>query len=156
MDNFNIELREDGMLNYHSDQNGSEPQIVQARYCFPWSSPKHFITLRNLEGEEVQLIEDLNTLPDPIHQAIESSINNSAFVFIVEKILKLETEFEIRNWLVETKQGEIKFQMKIDDWPRETPEGGLLFRDVSGDLYLIPQPHQLDAKSKKLIWGFLD
>jgi hypothetical protein len=34
--------------------------------------------------------------------------------------------------------------------------GGLLIRDVGGDLYRLPAPETLDARSRELLWAFVD
>jgi hypothetical protein len=36
------------------------------------------------------------------------------------------------------------------------PKGGLLIRDVAGDLYRLPDPKTLDRKSRELLWAFVD
>ena len=36
------------------------------------------------------------------------------------------------------------------------PGGGVLIRDVSGDLYHIPAPESLDRKSRELMYSFVD
>jgi hypothetical protein len=36
------------------------------------------------------------------------------------------------------------------------PGGGLLIRDVAGDLYHVPDPSDLDRKSRELLWAFVD
>ncbi len=48
------------------------------------------------------------------------------------------------------------FQTHLDDWPRETPGGGLLIRDVAGDLYFVPDPGGLDGGSREWLWAFVD
>lgn len=68
----------------------------------------------------------------------------------------MEEEIEIRSFRVRTAQGERRFQTLPDEWPREMPGGGLLIKDVAGDLYLVPRPESLDASSRKLLWAFLD
>jgi hypothetical protein len=42
------------------------------------------------------------------------------------------------------------------DNPRRLANGEVLIKDVSNDLYLIPNPKGLDAKSLKLLWVYLD
>jgi hypothetical protein len=36
------------------------------------------------------------------------------------------------------------------------PDGGLLLRDLAGDLYRLPDKSALDARSRKLLWAFVD
>lgn len=71
-------------------------------------------------------------------------------------VLEIEEEIEIRQWTVETRQGKRSFQTHLDDWPRVLPSGGLLIRDVAGDLYKLADPNGLDRKSRALLWAFVD
>src|SRR5438046_8710029 len=59
----------------------------------------------------------------------------AGFVFKVTQVTAIEEEVEIRHWRVETVQGTRSFQTRLDAWPRLLPHGGLLLRDVAGDLY---------------------
>ena len=54
------------------------------------------------------------------------------------------------------RQGARLFQTHLDDWPRVLSSGGLLIRDVAGDLYHIAAPEALDKKSRELLWAFVD
>src|SRR5206468_2712862 len=46
--------------------------------------------------------------------------------------------------------------LRLDDWPRLLPHGGLLVRDVAGDLYHLADPTALDKRSRALLWAFVD
>ena len=74
----------------------------------------------------------------------------------IERLESVEEEVEIRNWLVQTRQGPRRFQTRLDDWPRDLPGGGVLIRDLAGDLYLVADPHALDKHSRSLLWAFVD
>jgi hypothetical protein len=53
-------------------------------------------------------------------------------------------------------QGPRTFQTARDHWPRDLPGGGLLLRDVAGDLYMIADLAALDAASRAALWAFVD
>ena len=72
------------------------------------------------------------------------------------RVVSIEEEVEIRQWKVETRHGPRSFQTHLDDWPRVLPMGGLLIRDVGGDLYLLAAPGEMDRRSKELLWAFVD
>ncbi len=38
----------------------------------------------------------------------------------------------------------------------EVPGGGIVIRDVAGDLYHVADPEKLDAKSRTWLWAFVD
>jgi len=76
-------------------------------------------------------------------------------VLQVTRVVSIDEEVEIRQWTVETRHGSRSFQTHLDDWPRVLPDGGLLIRDVAGDLYRLTVT-DLDKKSRDLLWAFVD
>ncbi len=149
-----IERKEDGRLLVRHGAFGTRHASVQR--CFPWSEPQRFISLRDDEGEELVLVDHLENLDDRSRHAVEEALAEAGFVFEVRSIHAIETEFEIRDWHVNSDQGELRFQTRLDEWPRETRDGSLLLRDVAGNLIRFPQPDTLDRKSADLLWSYLD
>lgn len=133
-----------------------EAVAVRLRQCFPWSEPHRHLSLRDDDDEEVALVEDPATLPTESRQALEQALAEAGFVLEVTRVLSIDEEVEIRQWNVETKHGPRSFQTHLDDWPRALPMGGLLIRDVAGDLYLLADPLGMDRRSKELLWAFVD
>ena len=131
------------------------PVPVRLRQCFPWSEPGRHLSLRDGEDREVALVEDPAALPPASRDALERALAEAGFVLEVTRVLDIEEEVEIRQWTVETRQGRRKFQTHLDDWPRVLPGGGLLIRDVAGDLYRLTVT-ELDKKSRELLWAFVD
>ena len=131
-------------------------RAVRVTRCFPWSEPSRYLSLRDAEDEEVALIHDLGELGAGSRRALAESLIEAGFLLQVEGVEKVEEEIEIRTFRVRTRQGVRSFQTLRDEWPRRMPGGGLLIRDVVGDLYFIPNPSSLDEKSQKLLWPFLD
>jgi hypothetical protein len=133
-----------------------EPVSVRLRQCFPWSEPRLHLSLRNDEDREVAIIDDPEELDGESRQALEQALAQAGFVLEVTRVLDIDEEVEIRQWTVETRQGRRSFQTHLDDWPRTLPNGGLLLRDVAGDLYRLAAPATMDAKSRELLWAFVD
>jgi uncharacterized protein DUF1854 len=129
---------------------------VRLRQCFPWSEPHRHLSLRDEDDEEVALVEDPAGLEPESRRAIEQALAEAGFVLEVLRVLSIDEEVEIRQWKVETRHGPRFFQTHLDDWPRALPMGGLLIRDVSGDLYLLAAPSEMDKRSKELLWAFVD
>lgn len=148
-----LELRADGRLWVSV---GAAPRAVSVRRCFPWSEPTRFISLRDDDQEEVLLVRDPAELEPASRQVLEAALAAAGFVLQVTKVLSVEEEIEIRHWKVETLQGARSFQTRLDDWPRTLPSGGVLIRDVAGDLYLVQAPDQMDRHSRELLWAFVD
>jgi hypothetical protein len=132
------------------------PVAVRLRQCFPWSEPGLHLSLRDDEDREVAIIDDPAHLEDESRRALEHAIAEAGFVLEVTRVLDIDEEVEIRQWVVETEQGRRSFQTHLDDWPRVLPSGGLLIRDVAGDLYRFSSPGTMDKKSRELLWAFVD
>ena len=150
---FTLERRADARLWLVRD-NWERP--VWVRRCFPWSEPTRFVSLRNQDDEEVALIPDAAELDADSRRILEDALAEAGFLFELTGVLAIDEEVEIRHWRVLTRQGPRSFQTRLDDWPRELPRGGLLIRDLGGDLYCLPDLAGLDRKSRELLWSFVD
>ena len=135
---------------------GGAPVAVRLRQCFPWSEPRRHLSLRDAEDREVAFVEDPAQLAPASRAALEQALAEAGFVLEVTRVLSIDEEVEIRQWVVETRQGRRAFQTHLDDWPRVLPAGGLLIRDVGGDLYRLPAPATMDGRSRELLWAFVD
>jgi hypothetical protein len=148
-----LEWRADGSL---WALRGDEERPVSVRRCFPWTEPTRHLSLRDADEEEFALVRDPAELDARSRAALEMALAVAGFVFEVIRVLEIEEEVEIRRWRVETRQGPRTFQTRLDDWPRSLPHGGLLIRDLAGDLYHLGKTDQLDKKSRELLWAFVD
>jgi uncharacterized protein DUF1854 len=148
-----LEWRADGSL--WAVRSDAE-RAVSVRRCFPWSEPTRHLSLRDSDEEEFALVRDPAELDPRSRVALETALTVAGFVFEVTHVLEIDEEVEIRHWRVETQQGPRAFQTRLDDWPRTLPHGGLLIRDLAGDLYHLGRPERLDRKSRELLWAFVD
>jgi hypothetical protein len=148
-----LEKRADGQLwALHHDRETP----VRVQRCFPWSEPAAYLSLRDAEGEEVALIPDPARLDPASRRSLEEALLEAGFVLEVTAIEEVEEEVEIRTWRVLTRQGARTFQTRLDDWPYGVPGGGVVIRDVAGDLYYVAAPAEMDARSRRWLWAFVD
>ncbi|HVJ20433.1 MAG TPA: DUF1854 domain-containing protein [Polyangiaceae bacterium] len=148
-----LERRVDGKLWLVRAEGDVAVEIVR---CFPWTSPRRYLSLRNAEGEEQAFVSDAAELDAASRLAVDATLARSSFVLEIARILAVEEDFELRSWRVETAHGPRTFQTPLDGWPRELDSGGLVVEDVYGDLYRVTDPDKLDPKSKRLLWAFVD
>ncbi|HYT64660.1 MAG TPA: DUF1854 domain-containing protein [Gemmatimonadales bacterium] len=148
-----LEWRDDGSLWAVRDDG---ERAVSVRRCFPWTEPARHLSLRDADEEEFVFVRDPAELDARSRAALETALAVAGFVFEVTQVLEIEEEVEIRRWRVETRQGPRTFQTRLDDWPRTLPHGGLLIRDLAGDLYHLAAPEQMDRRSRELLWAFVD
>src|SRR5438876_5261790 len=135
---------------------GDAERAVWVRRCFPWSEPARFVSLRDDDEEEFALVRDPAELDPASRRVLEEALVAAGFVFEITRVTAIEEEVEIRHWRVETRQGARSFQTHLDAWPRLLPHGGLLIRDVAGDLYHVTDPAVLVETSLALLWAFVD
>lgn len=148
-----LAARADGRLT--AEQDGRS-RAVWVRQAFPWSEPQRYLSLRDDDEEEFAFVADVRTLDADSRRALEHALVVAGFVLGVTAVRSIEEEVEVRHWTVETHQGPRVFQTRLDDWPRQLPDGGLLIRDVAGDLYLVADPDALDRHSREQLWSFVD
>ena len=129
---------------------------VSVHRLFPWSSAGDHVSLRDGENQEFAFVAQSAWLGAASREVLDEALQMASFVLEVTKVLEVEEEIEIRVWRVETRQGPRVFQTRLDDWPRELPGGGILIRDVAGDLYHVPDPDALDRGSQETLWAFVD
>ena len=140
----------DGQL--WAERGGRRTAVVVHR-CFPWSDPSRYISLRDRDGE-FAFVGDTHELDDASRAALESALAVAGFLLEITAVLDVTEEVEIRNWVVGTRQGARRFQTRRDHWPAKMADGGLLIRDVAGDLYHVPDPEALDPASRKWLWAY--
>ena len=150
---FSLERRPDGRLWLIGD--GRETPVNVTR-CFPWSEPTRFFALRDPSDEEIAMVTSPSELDSDSRLALESALAEAGFVFQLVSVEEIEEEVELRCWNATTTQGPRRFQTRVDDWPRTLVDGRLLITDVAGDLYLLPSREFLGARSREVLWAFLD
>ncbi|MGI9627768.1 MAG: DUF1854 domain-containing protein [Longimicrobiales bacterium] len=133
---------------------GDNEEMVKVQRCFPWSDPGRFVSLRDEEDVEFAYVSDVAALDPDSRKALEGAMAEAGFLLEVTAVHEVAEEIEIRSWSVSTAQGERTFQTRLDDWPLQTPNGGILIRDVSGDLYHVPSINGLDEGSRGLLWAY--
>jgi hypothetical protein len=148
-----LERRHDGQL--WATVGARECPVWVCR-CFPWSAPGEWISLRDGDEEEVALVRQREELDPESRVALDHALREVAFVLQVDAVDAVEDEIEIRTFHVVTPDGPRRFQTLRDEWPREMPGGGLLIRDVAGDLYRVEDPDSMDRASRKRLWAFRD
>ena len=146
-----LRWRTDGQL--WAETGGCRAPVVVHR-CFPWSDPARHISLRDQDEEEFAYVRDLSELEEESRAALERALVAAGFLLEITAVEDVSEEIEIRHWAVRTRQGSRRFQTRLDDWPVAVAGGGLLIRDLAGDLYHVPDPEALDPQSRQWLWVY--
>ncbi|MDE2980097.1 MAG: DUF1854 domain-containing protein [Gemmatimonadota bacterium] len=146
-----LRWRPDGQL--WAEAGGRSAPVVVHR-CFPWSDPARHISLRDHDEEEFAYVRDVSELGEKSRAALERALVAAGFLLEITAVVDVSEEVEIRHWAVRTRQGSRRFQTRLDDWPVQIAGGGLLIRDLAGDLYHVPDPEALDSGSRDWLWAY--
>jgi hypothetical protein len=131
-------------------RGAAEPvENVKVARCFPWSLGDEFISVRNSEGKEIVLLENLDGIDPQTRALIDQELSEKVFVPKIRRIIKYTAEFDVVSITADTDRGEVTFQIRNHDDVRMLSPKRALFRDVDGNIYEIEDFHALDAISRK-------
>lgn len=149
--------RDDGRLVLRHDLDGKAAETpIRVACCFPWSNREEFISLRDDKGRELDFVESLTQMDEKGRRLIGEELNSGLFVPRITEVKAIERQAELFLWRVETEAGPRNFLTGHDEHPRTLPDGRVLIKDVSNDLYIIENPKTLNSKSCRLLWSYLD
>jgi hypothetical protein len=137
------------------DSSGRRHIGVEAVRAFPISDPQHAISICDSKGREILYIPSLDTLPTSIRETLELELSQREFVPIIRRILNCPPDTEPTEWKVETDRGVTVFQLESETDVHRNEGGRVTLVDSHGIRYLIPDPKQLDAHSRRILDRFL-
>jgi hypothetical protein len=124
---------------------------VRIRRSFPWTSPGKFISIRNKEGKEVLLIDDLAALPAGLRATIDAHLGATNFIPRILRVLNVDVRFGFQQWRVQTDRGPAEFRVQEREDIRFMPDGRFCVKDADGNLYELPPLHELDENTRRAI-----
>lgn len=129
---------------------------IQIAACFPWSHPQQFISLRDDKGHELYLIDTLAELDLDRRMLVEEELALRNFLPRVLEIRNIADQMEFFHWEVSTTAGPRSFLTRRHERPRQLRDGQMLIKDVCSDIYIVSRSEEMDPKSLKLLWVYLD
>ena len=124
---------------------------VRLRRAFPWSDSARFVSVRDAEGKELLLIEELNTVSQEQRSLIERWLADHTLIPRITSIQDLDVRFGYQQWTVTTDRGPIEFRVQEREDIRFLPDGRFQLKDADGNVYELPAVHTLDDASRKAI-----
>ncbi len=108
---------------------------VDLKPCFPNTLKNQFFSIRDNDGKELVLLENLKLLEEDSKMIIEEYLKFKSFKFKIIGIYLIEEDFGVRHFEVKTVNGDRNFQTNLDDWPRLENENLVVINDIYGDQY---------------------
>jgi len=128
-------------------EDGTEYAKVRAMRAFPLSAQERYIVLRDEEGKELAMIKDPGELDAKSRRALEVELEKSYFVPQITSINKIDEDFGVPKWDVETDRGHRRFELGTRNDAKMVGRGRVLIKDIDGNRYEISNYHGMDAKS---------
>lgn len=149
-DEFDLIVDEQGRLLLR--QPGKDDVVdVRLRRAFPWSKPGNFISIRDAEGKQLLLIDDLEPLDADRRTTIEHWLGDTSFVPRIVSVDDVDVRFGYQQWKVRTDRGKAEFRVQEREDIRFLPDGRFRIKDADGTVYEMVRLDELDETSRRAI-----
>lgn len=150
METFGLRLDEQGKLTL--TRPGEEDVAdVRLRRAFPWSHPKHFVSIRSSEGKELLMVDDPEGLPNELRKLIDQTLAATIFIPRITRIEAVDVRFGYQQWQVRTDRGPAAFRVNEREDIRFLPDGRFSIKDADGTVYEMPRLDDLDEHSRRAV-----
>jgi hypothetical protein len=149
-----IERDGDGHLVLHlREEARAVGSVVSA---FPLTQPGSMVSLRDEEGVEIGILEDVRKLEPASCEIMTEELERAYFMPTITDILDIEEELGVVIWEVETDKGPRTFQVRsIRQNVRKMGGRRLVIKDVDGNRYEVADWLKLPPLAQKLIQSYL-
>ena len=149
LDPSRIRLSLDDFEDLVLELDGESHSPITAHRPFPLQDPNRLIQLKDADGEEIGLIPSLKDLDRESRKTLENALDQAYFMPQILRIDRIESNFHIPTWHVETDRGPRSFEIPSSRRDiRVLGEGRVLIRDADGNRYEIPDYRHLDPASR--------
>lgn len=144
-----LRLKTDERGRLYVVREGLDDQQVVAKRAFPWSRPGLFISLRNKDGNELAMIESLESVPAEARAQIEAFLGAATFIPKIRRIERIDMEHGYQLWDVQTEAGNLQLRVQEREDIRFLSETRFSVKDANGNVYEIADLSALDEQSQR-------
>lgn len=145
--------QENGFL--HISYEGTVSRVTLCR-VFPFETEWEFLSVMNEDQQEIGLIRSIEDFSGDCRKILETELQRRYYAPVIESIKRVKDRYGFSYWNVCTADGEVTFTLR--DTYRSILHAGehrLIFLDVNGNRFEIPDVRSLDRKSYKKIELYL-
>lgn len=124
---------------------------VRLRRAFPWSQPDRLISVRDAEGKELLLVEEVSALEPERRKTIERWLGDASFVPRIVAVDDVDVRFGYQQWKVRTDRGKAEFRVQEREDIRFLPDGRFRIKDADGTVYEMVRLDELDEQSRRAV-----
>ena len=123
---------------------------------FPFDFLWEYISVLDEEQTEIGIIRDLTVFGAQTQELLRTELSRRYYAPVIKRILSVKERYGFSYWKVSTEEGTVSFT--LHDTFRSIIRAGefrLIFMDVNGNRFEIPNVETLDRKSYKKIELYL-
>ena len=129
-------------------------RVVPMR-AFPISLRNQYISLRDIDGNELGMLKDPKKLDKQSQKLLTEEIRKRYFTPQIHRIIALTEKFNIVIWQIETDRGEKEFLTgRLHNSVKESGSG-LIITDLEDNKYEIYDRAELDSRSSALLARYI-
>lgn len=149
-DSFDLVVDEQGRLVLRRPDK-DDVVDVRVRRAFPWSKPGSYVSIRDAEGKELILIDDLESLDAGRRKTIEQWLGDTSFLPRIVSVDDVDVRFGYQQWKVRTDRGKAEFRVQEREDIRFLPDGRFRIKDADGTVYEMVRLDELDETTRRAI-----
>ncbi len=124
---------------------------LSAMRLFPMSDPDNWIAVFDEKGNELCCIPSVAKLSTASASAIRTTLTNSEFIPVIERIVHISSNDPPCRWTVETDRGQTEFIINDEKDLRRLSQWSVLVVDARGIRYSIPDTRKLNVYSRRAV-----
>jgi hypothetical protein len=137
-------------------RDGEALALGNVMSAFPLTGPGKMVSVRDEEGEELGVLDDIHALDAESRQVLREELERSYFMPRITDILDVREELSVVTWEVETNRGFRTFHVRhVRQNVRKLGRRRLVIKDVDGNRYEVKDWITLPPHAQKLIQNYL-
>ena len=136
--------------------DGEEIAVTSVMTAFPISRPGTMVSLRDDEGNEVAIIDNIGRLDNTSRYIIQQELEKSYFMPVITDFIYSEEKLGVLTMEVDTDKGPRTFQIRnFRKCIRQLGKGRVLIRDVDGNRYEVKHWPSLSSRGRNILMEYL-
>lgn len=151
-------------LRFERDAEGDALVVIDGRprslgnvmAAFPLSGRTRMVSLRDQEGQEIGILDDVAGLDETSRQIVTEELERTYFMPRIQDIFDIDEEHQVLTWEVETNRGPRTFQVRhVRQNVRKMGHRRLIIKDVDGNRYEIRDWQGLPPVARRFLEEYI-
>jgi len=136
--------------------DGTTQHVGSVTMAFPLSDRARMVVVRDREGREIGVLDNLSKLHQDSREIVEAEIEKAYFLPRITNVNDIEQDLNLVTWSVETDRGPRTFHVRsVRQNIRRIGRARLVIRDVDGNRYEIPDTRALTPRGRRLVEEYI-